>query len=163
MGLGSNVHRTSLWKLACPGFCWVKMLCDHLPCNLGFSGGTSGKELACQCKRDKRRGFDPWVGKIPWRRRAWQPLQYSSPENHMGSEAWRATVPVITNIQIQLKWLSTQACMGILCFACWVIAKLLSTAVVSFYIPTSRGCNLSPTSSVLVIFNFYVIVLILIL
>ena len=30
------------------------------------------KELACQCRRCKRRGFDPWVRKIPWRR-AWQP------------------------------------------------------------------------------------------
>ena len=31
-----------------------------------------GKELACQCRRHKRREFDPWVEKIPWRR-AWQP------------------------------------------------------------------------------------------
>ena len=23
---------------------------------------------ACQCRRRKRHGFDPWVGKIPWRR-----------------------------------------------------------------------------------------------
>ena len=36
----------------------------------GFPGGTSGKEPACQCRRHKRHGFDPWVGKIPW---AWQP------------------------------------------------------------------------------------------
>ena len=32
--------------------------------------GTSGKEPACQCRRCKRRGFDPWIGKIP-RGRAW--------------------------------------------------------------------------------------------
>ena len=37
----------------------------------GFPGGTSGKEPACQCGRRKRCGFDPWVGKIPWRRK-WQ-------------------------------------------------------------------------------------------
>ena len=30
-----------------------------------------GKEPGCQCRRRKRRGFGPWVGKIPWRR-AWQ-------------------------------------------------------------------------------------------
>ena len=30
----------------------------------GFPGGTSGKE-PCQCRRHKRWGFDPWVGKIP--------------------------------------------------------------------------------------------------
>ena len=30
---------------------------------------------ACRCKSRRRSSFDPWVGKIPWRR-AWQPLQY---------------------------------------------------------------------------------------
>ena len=38
---------------------------------MGFLGGASGKEPACQCRRLKRCGFDPWVKKIPWRR-AWQ-------------------------------------------------------------------------------------------
>ena len=37
------------------------------------SGGTSGKESICQCRRRKRCGFDPWVRKIPWRR-VWQPI-----------------------------------------------------------------------------------------
>ena len=32
---------------------------------LGFPGGTSGKEPACQCRRHKRHWLDPWVGKIP--------------------------------------------------------------------------------------------------
>ena len=34
----------------------------------GFTGSTSGKEPACQYRRHKRHGFDPWVEKIPWRR-----------------------------------------------------------------------------------------------
>ena len=38
----------------------------------GFCGGTSGEEPTCQGRKRKRCGFDPWVGKIPWRR-AWQP------------------------------------------------------------------------------------------
>ena len=33
-----------------------------------FPGGSAGKEPACQCRRAKRWGFDPWVRKIPWRR-----------------------------------------------------------------------------------------------
>ena len=33
----------------------------------GFSGGSEGKESACQCRRCWRPGFDPWVRKIPWR------------------------------------------------------------------------------------------------
>ena len=36
-----------------------------------FPGGTSGKELACQCRRCKSHRYNPWVRKIPWRR-AWQ-------------------------------------------------------------------------------------------
>ena len=38
--------------------------------NQGFPGGASDKELACQFRRHKRLGFDPWVEKIPWRRAA---------------------------------------------------------------------------------------------
>ena len=39
----------------------------------GFPGGTVVK-----CRRHKRLGFDPWVGKIP-RRRKWQPTPVSLP------------------------------------------------------------------------------------
>ena len=34
----------------------------------GLSRGLSGKESACQCRRCRGHGFDPWVEKIPWRR-----------------------------------------------------------------------------------------------
>ena len=37
-----------------------------------LSSGSSGYKPACRCRRRKRCGFEPWVGKIPWRR-AWQP------------------------------------------------------------------------------------------
>ena len=36
-----------------------------------FRGGGGGKETACQCRRHKRCGFDPWVEKRLWRRK-WQ-------------------------------------------------------------------------------------------
>ena len=35
---------------------------------LGFPSGSDSKESVCNV----RPGFNPWVGKIPWRR-AWQP------------------------------------------------------------------------------------------
>ena len=38
----------------------------------GLPGGTSGEDPACQCRRPMRSGLDPWVRKIPWRRK-WQP------------------------------------------------------------------------------------------
>ena len=44
---------------------------------------TSGKEPACQCRRYKRGGFDPWVRKIPCRR-AWQPTPVFSPREFHG-------------------------------------------------------------------------------
>ena len=43
-----------------------------------FPGGTRGKEPACQGRRCKRRRFDPWVGKISWRRK-WQPAPVTLP------------------------------------------------------------------------------------
>ena len=49
----------------------------------GFPGGISGKELACQCRRCKRHGFDPWVRKIP-SRRPWQPTPVFLPEESHG-------------------------------------------------------------------------------
>ena len=53
---------------------------------LGFSGNTNGKEPACQCKRNERCGFDPWVGKIPWRRE-WQPIPVFLPGESKGQRS----------------------------------------------------------------------------
>ena len=39
---------------------------------MGLPRWYPGKEPACQCRSRKRREFDPWVGKIPWRRE-WEP------------------------------------------------------------------------------------------
>ena len=39
--------------------------------------------LPMQCRRHKRRGFDPWVGKIPWRRK-WQPTPVFLPGKSYG-------------------------------------------------------------------------------
>ena len=45
---------------------------------MGFPGGASNKESVCQCKRHKRCRFNPWVGKIPWKR-AGQPTPVFTP------------------------------------------------------------------------------------
>ena len=48
----------------------------------GFPGGTCGKEPAWQHRRRKRHRFNPWVGKIPWRK-AWQATPaFLSAESH---------------------------------------------------------------------------------
>ena len=71
-----------------------------------FPDGTSSKEPACQCRRHKRRRFDPWVKKIPWRRDG-NPLHYSSLENPMDRGAWWATVHGVAKRRTWLKRLST--------------------------------------------------------
>ena len=38
----------------------------------GLPRWLSCKEPTCQCRRHRRPEFDPWVGKIPWRKK-WQP------------------------------------------------------------------------------------------
>ena len=49
----------------------------------GFQGVTSGKESACQRRRQKRHRFNPWVGKIPWSRK-WQPTPVFLPRKFHG-------------------------------------------------------------------------------
>ena len=60
----------------------IKQVLIDVKDKLGFPSGISGKEPACQCRRHKRHGFDPWVGKVPWRK-AWQPTPVFLPgESH---------------------------------------------------------------------------------
>ena len=79
------------WKVL-EEFLWWTLLhackqssqCHH---ELTFSpsslpGGSSDKEPSCQCRRCKRLRFNPWVGKILWRR-VWQPTPVFLPgESH---------------------------------------------------------------------------------
>ena len=44
--------------------------CAVLIVDMGLPWWLSGKEPSCQCRR---RGFDPWAGKILWRKK-WQPI-----------------------------------------------------------------------------------------
>ena len=56
--------------------------------------------------RYMRHGFDPWVGKITWRR-AWQPTPvFLLGESH-GRGAWWVIVHRVTKSQTRLKLLST--------------------------------------------------------
>ena len=56
--------------------------------SLGFqkTGGASGKESACQCKRSNGHRFNPWVGKIPWRRK-WEPTPVFLPGKSHGQRS----------------------------------------------------------------------------
>ena len=46
----------------------------------------SGKESVCQCSRHRRPRFNPWVKKIPWRRK-WQPTPVFLPGKFHGQRS----------------------------------------------------------------------------
>ena len=53
---------------------WTQQATEHT---------LSGRESTCQCRRH---GFDPWVGKIPWRRK-WQPTPVFLPGESDGQRS----------------------------------------------------------------------------
>ena len=78
-------HQTAVISLKTPrvNVCQSQRSVNENIVDLGFPSGTSGKEPVCQCRRQKRCGFDPWVRKMPWRR-AWQPTPVFWPEEVHG-------------------------------------------------------------------------------
>ena len=74
---------------------------------MGLPRWLSGKELTYRCRSCKRRGLDPWVGKLPGGGNGY-PLQYSFLENPMDRGVWSATVHGVVKRWISL---SNWACM----------------------------------------------------
>ena len=71
----------------------------------GFPRWLSGQESTCQCRRHKRLGFKPCIGKIPWSRK-WQPTRV-----FLSGGAWQAIVQAVT---MSGTWLSDWAHTGTL-------------------------------------------------
>ena len=59
---------------------------------------AGGEKPTFQCRRHKRLGFDPWVGKMPWSRNG-NPFQYSRLENPLDKGDWWATVHGVAKSQ----------------------------------------------------------------
>ena len=78
---------------------------------LTVPGVARGKAPACQWRRHKKCGFDPWVGRIPWRR-AWlsTPIFFSGESHGQRSLAGYSIVYSVAKRWTQLKWLGTHAC-----------------------------------------------------
>ena len=77
----------------------------------GIPSGTRGKEPICQSRRYKRLRFDPWVGKVPWRRKL-QPIPVFLMKNPMDRRGWQVIVHRVTKRQTQIKQLSRHAVFG---------------------------------------------------
>ena len=88
---------------------WSLILSKYLNTKTGQLGPPkwlSGKESACQCRRWKRRRLDPWVRKIPWRRK-WQP----APVYLAWKILWTEEHGELQSMGLQSwTWLSEQAC-----------------------------------------------------
>ena len=72
-------HQPGVDQLRNPGFF---VTCAHL---LGLPRWYSGKEFACQCRRCRRCGFEPWIRKIC--RRKWQPTPVFLPGKFRGQRS----------------------------------------------------------------------------
>ena len=94
--LGIHKFISSSWKTN--PLCWhlLLFLPSHFRASIkdiGLLKWLSGKESACQWRRCKRGWFDPWVEKIPCRRK-WQPTPLFLPgkshgqRNHVGYSPW---------------------------------------------------------------------------
>ena len=83
-------------KLTVPGFNDIT----------AFNGGPVVIESPCQCKRCKRRLWDPWAGKIPWSRK-WQP----TPEFLSGKYHWQRSLagysPCMELQRVRQNWAGT--------------------------------------------------------
>ena len=71
--------------------CWKRSLKAVLN-KQGLPGGSSIKESACQCRWCERLRFDPWAGKITWRR-AWQHTPVLSPGESHGQRSLAGCSP----------------------------------------------------------------------
>ena len=89
---GASARGTSLGNVHTYEFFDLNSRTEVLPRGLG------GKKSTCQCRRHKRRGFDPWVRKTPWSRK-WHgegngnPLLHSCLENPRGQRSLAGCSP----------------------------------------------------------------------
>ena len=70
---------------------------------VGLPRWLSGKEPTCKCKRCRRHGFNPWVGKVVWGRKRQQPASVFLPGKCHGQEPGR---PQSMESQLRATWLS---------------------------------------------------------
>ena len=86
MGSHSLLHGIFLTQESNPDPLHSRQILYHLSHQGSFPGGARGKEPTCQCRRQKRQKFKPWVGKIPWRRE-WKPTPVFLPGEFHGQRS----------------------------------------------------------------------------
>ena len=107
-----------------------------------FPGGSDGKSVCLQCGTP---GFDPWVGKIPWRRK-WQPTPVLLPgkshgqRNQVGYNPWGHKESETTE-QLHFHFDAQKFFMksNLLLFSSFVCAF---GVIIQHYIGQSKSCSM---------------------
>ena len=79
--------------------CCLEDILKGLRKDKGFPGGTSRKEPACQCRRHKRRMFDPWSGISPEEGHG-HAFQYSCMENPMDRGVYECVLNHFSHVRL---------------------------------------------------------------
>ena len=109
---------------------------------VGFPRWLSGKESVYQCSRS-RCGFNPWVGKIPWRRK-WQPTPVFLPGESHGRRSLACCSP--WGRRVGQDWATEHASLGSEAFTLRAVLKTHKTSHVVMV--ASSQLELKPESSV---------------
>ena len=94
-----------------------------------------GKESASQCRRC---GFDPWVEKIPWRRK-WQPTLVFLPGESNGQRNLGVTVHPVAKESDMTEQLNYNRHLG-----CFYLLTIVNNSAVHTGVPVSRGVLAAP-------------------
>ena len=83
----------------------------------------TGKVSACQCRRHKRRWFDSWVGKIPWKRK-WRSSPVFLPGNFNGQRSLVGYSPWHHKESDTTEW----ACTCMFWYSKWLVTFIRVTS-----------------------------------
>ena len=89
-----------------PMFSSITFMISLFPLRFWLPRWLSGKESTCQCWRQRRLRFYPWVRKIPWRR-TWQPTSVFLPGESHGQRSLVGCCP--WGRRVRRNWASTHS------------------------------------------------------
>ena len=110
------------------------------------------KKSACQCRRCRTGGFDPWVGKIPWRRK-WQPTLVFLPEKSHGQRSLEGYSPWGCKVRHDWAYMQFKLLLGL--GNCSPTLPPHLPVYLVFFLSTRIGSNRKPISENLFAIHYF--------